>query len=1119
MNYIVKRDGRKVKFNPDKIKNALMKAMVAVRNNDEVENYMEVMQLTQKIVSKCYDRYKQTEPTVEQVQDIVVETLIESGIVDVSKAYIEYRQRRSEHRDSQTALMKKIEDITFSDSKDSNLKRDNANVDGNTAMGTMLQYGSAVSKQFATDKLLGKEFVKEFKKGNIYPHDLDFMPMGTTTCTQINLEKLFKNGFNTGHGTLRKPKSIASYASLTAIAIQANQNDQHGGQSIPLLDFYLAPGVTYSYIKNIKNNLNIIFDANDIEANTDSIVENIVENHSNVNKIANKKELIDKLTHEITNQYTLDTNKIMGYVEKSVEKAIQQTEKQTYQAMEGLVHNLNTMHSRAGAQVPFSSLNFGMDTSEEGRMVSRNLMLAQEAGLGNGETPIFPILIFQVKEGVNYNPEDPNYDLYKLAMRVSAKRLFPNFVFVDAPFNLQYYKPEDPETIISTMGCVDGNEVVTYKWDGYLFVESFDRFWEKVSLEYPVDYEGDSEYFDLEGLDADITIYDSMSKKFVKCKKLIRNPDQKNWVKLVFSNGRELIATDDHPLPLVNKGRTFVKDIKVGDELYCVNDQYSEECAEVSPQDAWLLGVILRNAAYRKTTRILLNKESSDIVEQIKDILETKTSKDIEIKKLEKREEIGYEVNVCDPELSEQFFNLFEGCDKLERIIPSVIYLLSRESKMSFIAGIIDSHAEILNREDSTRVRFSTANKELALQEMLLVQSVGIHAQITHRKFTKNKKAYHVEFPINEELYGYLVSENKKNKIEFISDDKNPSVITVEEIQFMGYRNQMSFDVETESDYFDVSGILSHNCRTRVFGNINGKETPVGRGNLSFTTINLPRLGIEYGIQWRKNNKVDSGYDKEGFMTELDNMIELAVQQLKDRLDIQKRKKVKNFPFLMGQGLWTGSDSLNSNDEIGDVLEGGTLSVGFIGLAECLKGLIDKHHGEDDEAQELGLEIIEHMRKRMDEATIKYHLNYSLLATPAEGLSGYFTRIDKKRYGKIKGVTDKDYYTNSFHVPVYYHINAFNKIKKEAPYHALTNAGHITYIEMDGDPSNNIEAFEAVVRCMKESGIGYGSINHPVDRDPICGYSGIIYGNVCPKCGRRDNEHRMFEDKFKRIKL
>ncbi|MEG2037598.1 MAG: anaerobic ribonucleoside-triphosphate reductase, partial [Ruthenibacterium sp.] len=414
----------------------------------------------------------------------------------------------------------------------------------------------------------------------------------------------------------------------------------------------------------------------------------------------------------------------------------EQTNRETYQSMEGFVHNLNTMHSRAGAQTPFSSINYGTDTTPEGRMVIRNILLATEAGLGHGETAIFPIHIFKVKEGVNYNPEDPNYDLFELSCRVSAKRLFPNYVFLDSPFNLQYYKPGHPETEVATMGC---------------------------------------------------------------------------------------------------------------------------------------------------RTRVMANNAHPD------------------------------------------------------------------------------------------------------------------------------------------------------------------------------------------------------------------QEIAFGRGNLSFTSINLPRLAIE------------AKGDEAKFYKTLDERLELVAQQLLDRFEIQGAKRVYNYPFLMGQGVWLDSEKLGPNDEVRGVLTHGSLSIGFIGLAETLVALYGHHHGESAEMEEKGLAIVRHMREFCDEKGARTGLNFGLLATPAEGLSGRFIRMDKKRYGEIPGVTDREYYTNSFHIPVYYNISVYDKIQREAPFHALTNAGHISYVELDGDTANNLEAFESVVRCMHDAGIGYGSINHPVDRDPVCGYVGVI-GEVCPRCGRREGE-------------
>lgn len=586
-----------------------------------------------------------------------------------------------------------FDSITVLQAKDSDLKRDNANINGDSPMGAMLQYGANTAKEYNLEYLIKPAIAELHRDGWIHIHDLDFYAW-TTTCTQIELRKLFKNGFNTGHGHLRAPKSIGSYAALAAIAIQSNQNDQHGGQSVVDFDYAMAEGVRCTYQKYLKEGYEICERLNDLK----------------------------------------DKAWILDY-------AMEKTTRDTYQAMEGFIHNLNTMHSRAGAQVPFSSINYGTDTSWEGRLAIEQLLLATEAGLGHGETPIFPIQIFRVKEGVNYNPDDPNYDLFKLAMKVSAKRLFPNFAFIDAPFNLQYYKPGHPETEVAYMGC-----------------------------------------------------------------------------------------------------------------------------------------------------------------------------------------------------------------------------------------------------------------------------------------------------------------------------------------------------------------------RTRVMGNVydSSREIAPGRGNLSFTSINLPRLGIE------------SKGDYLTFFKLLDKMLDATMQQLLDRYKIQASRVVRNFPFLMGEGVWMDSDGLSPDDTVGEVLKHGTLSIGFCGLAECLVALNGKHHGEDEFSQELGLRIVGYIRDYCNRKSTELSMNVTCLATPAESLAGRLLRSDRERYGIIKGVTDREYYTNSFHVPVYYHLPALKKIDIEAPYHALTNAGHISYVELDGDPTKNLVAFERVVRHMKEAGIGYGSINHPVDRDPVCGYNGII-NDTCPCCGRSEADGVPFE--------
>ena len=731
---VVKRSGQRVNFNDTKIALAVKKGFDSV-----YEEYDEklVNKVKEKVLSEIRKNYKDRKTIgVEDIQDIIEKELKILKYDEVYESFKSYRERRAASREAfvvkqQHKFVKAIESLGLKSANEENAKRENANVDGDGPMGTMLHFGSTVSREFAKAYLMDAKYARAHDEGYIHIHDLDFWAMGTTTCTQIDLNKLFKNGFSTGHGYRRTPNSIMSYAALAAIAIQSNQNEQHGGQSIPAFDYYLAPGVLKSFKKEFKQTL---YDLLEFEGFIELI---------NFNKII---EIIDKLESiefdfGLFKDILYKSEKLKEILHNTYKKALQKVDRYTYQAMEAFIHNLNTMHSRAGAQVPFSSVNFGTDTSKEGRMVIKNYLLAVDAGLGHGETPIFPISIFKVKEGVNYFEEDPNYDLFRLACKVSAKRLFPNFSFLDSTFNKPFLKEGDYDT------------------------------------------------------------------------------------------------------------------------------------------------------------------------------------------------EVGY----------------------------------------------------------------------------------------------------------------------------------------------MG-------------------------CRTRVLANVCGPSITPGRGNLSFTSINLPRLGIKHGIALGEEKA-----DMKGFYEELDNLMDLVKGQLLQRFECQCSKSRANFKFLLGAGVWINSEKLENNSKLRTVLKHGTLSIGFIGLAETLKALIGEHHGESEKAQKLGEEIIKHMRDKCDEYTKEYNLNFTLLATPAEGLSGRFVAMDRSIYGKIKGVTDRDYYTNSFHVPVYYKTTVKHKLEVEGVYHKYTNAGHISYIELDGDTVNNVEAFESVVRIMHDSDIGYGAINHPVDRDPVCGYVGVIK-DVCPRCGRHEGE-------------
>lgn len=740
---IRKRDDRIEDFNLSKVTSAIFKAAYSVGGT----NLEQARELALLVQEKINSSFKEGEiPSVEQVQDIIESVLIKAGKDSTAKAYILFRNERNRAREKRTDLMLTVKDLVFKDSGDLDLKRENGNIDGNSTMGTMLRCGGETSKIFHKSFLMSYEYALAHDRGDIHIHDLDFGSL-CLNCCQIDASKLLHYGFDNGSGFIRPPSNIRSAASLICIIIQSNQNDMFGGQSIPKFDYNLAPFVAKTFIKKLIDVCSIKYEDSftNVQINDIKSVckKHYDKHHTLINTdtwVLEKNNVFGDVLSVITDYKYKEFDIVDAEDHKTINSifsmALKRTEDEVYQAMEAVVHNLNTMHSRAGAQVPFSSINYGTDTSAEGRMIIKNILLALDAGMGNGETPIFPIHIFKVKDGINGNPGDPNYDLYELSVEVSAKRLFPNWVFLDAPFNLKYYRPGNPDTEAATMGC-----------------------------------------------------------------------------------------------------------------------------------------------------------------------------------------------------------------------------------------------------------------------------------------------------------------------------------------------------------------------RTRVVGNIHdpSKEIFTGRGNLSFTSINLPRLAIE-----NKGN-IDA------FFVALKNRVNLVFGQLLERFEYQAMRKVLNFPFLMGEGIWMDSEKLDYNDSIKEVMKHGTLGVGFIGLAECLVALIGKHHGESKEAQELGLKIVRTMREMCDEQSKETKLNFSLIGSPAEGLSGRFLRIDRKLYGVIPGVTDREYYTNSNHIPVYYPISVVNKIKLEAPYHEYENGGHITYVEVDGDPTNNVSAMMDIVQYMKKSGVGYGSINHPVDRDPVCGYTGVI-NDVCPRCGRRDGE-------------
>lgn len=717
MKYITKRDGSKEPYNIGKIQAVIQKAFSRTSENSD-ENIQAVLTYFVNHFSKL--------DTVEEIQDAVEKSLMAKKFYNTAKEFILYRKQRENIRNSKTSLVKTFKEVLNADGSD--ISRENANVDGKAPMGLMLLFGSEIEKDYVKRYMISPRFTELHESGDFHIHDLN-MYACTFNCCNIGLKNLLEKGFSTGHGTIRPPQSIQTAMTIAAIVIQANQNDMFGGQGLPLFDYEISPFVSKNFGINLKECIEILLGSEPDFNFRDYCFDLYHKNGSSMSP---------ESLREI--RETLKTF-VQDKADKVIEIALKKTDNDVFQACEGFVHNLNTLNSRCGSQVPFSSINYGTCKTREGQMLIENILRATDNGLGNKETSIFPVQIFKIKEGVNANPGDPNYYLYEMACKVSAKRMYPNFVNIDVPGNIEYYQEGKPETEMATMGC-----------------------------------------------------------------------------------------------------------------------------------------------------------------------------------------------------------------------------------------------------------------------------------------------------------------------------------------------------------------------RTKTLAMLDGTARVTNRGNIAFTTINLPRLGII------------SDHSVEKFFELLDQRITDCIDELLERVNYIKTKKVYNFPFLMGQNIYLGAENLGWNDTIEPALKNGTLAVGFIGIAEALKALTGKHHGESEESYELALKIVKTIRERTDKATKEYGWQFGCFATPAEGLSERFVKIDKKKFGVIEGVTDREFYTNSFHIPVYYPVTASEKMQKEGVFHELCNAGAITYVEMDGDPLQNLQAFKKIVDYSRKCGISYFSINHNVDRCPICGFQGIIESDVCPNCGWKEGSEISLEE-------
>jgi len=727
--------------------------------------------------------------------------------------------------------------------------------------------------------------------------------------------------------------------------------------------------------------------------------------------------------------------------------------------------NMVISNCRSGGQVPFSSVNFGIDTTEEGRMVSRNIMLAIDAGLGSGETSIFPIAIMKLMSGVT-DKGSPNYDLFQLSCKVSAKRLFPNWLSLDATFNKKYYKGT-PETEVATMGCVDGNEVVIWKYKDEIQVTNFITMYDYLNNIFNVNkYSKVSEYLDCE-YSKDVKIWDSNVNDFVIVKKVIRNYNITNWRRITCNNGRVLELTGDHPLPVLNKGRTIVDNLQLNDKLPIISDythvfSNTNESTIEEEQLAWLLGIVICDGCLlnsKNTIVISLGPDELDICDKVEEyskhllLLQDSTNytlDDIKVKRIyRERGEKGnyYDISILVPnEIKTKIVNYFGSKLKIKRSIPNWIFTAPYRVKVNFMCGMIDADGYINSRRENSRIQIGSTNKTLSIQQALLAESIGLQAKIYINYYNLNnhdKIRYRVEFFSIEDFRKYLISSKKRDNIKLcygkVSNSEYCEVIKIEQLPYDHFK--YSYDVETESDRFDVSMSNSFNCRTRVIGNHFDPDNEItpGRGNIFFTTVNLPYLALEAKRKYDTGTYTCTLYDV--FMSILNETIDEVFDLSMDRFEIVANKKAKNFPFLMGQGLYIGSENLSPDDTIREVIKHGTITMGFIGLAETLVVLTGKHHGESDASQELGLKIIGHMNQRCVDECHKTGLNFSLMGSPAEGCCGRLLKLTRKEFGTIPGVTDHEYLTNSHHIPVYYPISAKKKVDIEAPYHELEPAG------------------------------------------------------------------------------
>lgn len=1011
---IRKRSGHQVDFDLEKIYKAVDAAFESCGKKCPAT--------FKSILNQNTNRFK-TASTVERIQDEIENLLLSCGHIDIYKQFSSYRSMRAEYREK----MRKKDIMSIVNVEINDITTDNANMAAQTPAGMMMKFAGELTKPFTKETLLARDIINAINSNYIYVHDLDYMPTKSLTCCQHPLDKILRDGLYAGHGEIRPAKRIETAVIVAAISMETVQNEQHGGQSIPAFDFYMAPYVRKTYEEEVENMADIL--------GWDDL------------KIREYKDM----------QFAdYDAEQFEGHLQKIMKRTINRV----HQSMESFIHNCNNIHSRGGNQVVFSSINYGTDTSAEGRLVIRELLKCTMEGVGNGATAIFPIHVFKCKNGVNKNPGDPNYDLYKQSWAVTARRFFPNYLNLDSSFNFSpEWNESDPkryEHEVATMGALAGKEHLYIKID-------------------------DNEPIDI-----------SIENFFHYCK----------TGELRGSRPCQIFFNKE-PLPALigDKAIQEKSGLKTDSGVYAIT---------YIPEDITYIGSssnICRRFAEHKCNIKLVGKPDGGFnpadrnLNNYKfEVLEyTNDYKNVENKYIETAPNINFRGT------SSKYYKLVNTSKR--KLVENRPHFWQNTAFKQELINIEDRDIKVLDKDNKwTKIKHIFKNDRRNSPFMM------------HIYYIEHDKEFCLTCTEDHPLFngeGFTRADQLK-----VGDYIYRADGLKMQISRIGWHWEKmdSYDIGTVSGSFIGSDVIMHNCRTRLWSDRFGPNTCIGRGNLSFTSINLPKLAIETAIETGFAVKTETGYElvENGsieaiqtrigiFLKKLKKYADLTAKQLDDRYKFQATARAGQFPLLMS-GLWVGSEKLKKSDTIESVIKHGSLGVSFIGLAEALIMLTGKHHGESDESQQIGLEIITYLNNLCKEYSEKYDHNYSCFATPAEGLSGRFTIVDRDKYGIIEHVTDKDYYTNSSHVPVWYQCSPQHKAKIEGPYHKLEPAGHIFYVEADGDLTKNPEYVDAINRIAWANDIGYASINHTQGRCKDCNFESNDpdlhrFGSKCPKCG------------------